>query len=63
MDLHQTLSGTRPDVAERMIFMTGGTFTPRSREFVDKVKNPCLDKPIDVKKVRSIIAALALKAG
>jgi signal transduction histidine kinase len=63
MDLHEQLSRTRPDVADRMIFMTGGTFTPKSREFAGKVKNPCVDKPIDIKKVRSIIAALAQKAG
>jgi signal transduction histidine kinase len=61
MDLHEKLMAIRPDAAARMIFMTGGTFTARSRDFVGTVKNPCIDKPIDVKKVRSIIAALAQK--
>jgi signal transduction histidine kinase len=56
MDLHQKLSENRPATAERMVFMTGGTFTERSREFVHRVSNSCIDKPIDVQQLRALVA-------
>ena len=37
MDLHEKLAELRPAIAERMVFMTGGAFTERSRDFVSKV--------------------------
>ena len=56
MELHQKLSMNRPATAERMVFMTGGTFTERSREFVHRVSNACIDKPIDVQQLRDLVA-------
>ncbi|HKQ68201.1 MAG TPA: response regulator [Polyangiaceae bacterium] len=57
MDLHQQLAATRPVMADRMVFMTGGAFSERSREFVRSVKNTCIDKPIDIKQLRSLVAS------
>jgi signal transduction histidine kinase len=57
MDLHEELSRQRPGIAKRMVFMTGGTFTARSREFVSRVPNPCIDKPIDMKAIRALVGA------
>jgi signal transduction histidine kinase len=56
MDLYEELVRLRPAMAERTIFMTGGTFTRKSREFVTRVKNPCIDKPIDMAALRSLLA-------
>jgi two-component system cell cycle sensor histidine kinase/response regulator CckA len=56
MDLHQRLAENRPATAARMVFMTGGTFTERSREFVSRISNPCVDKPIDVQQLRQLVA-------
>jgi signal transduction histidine kinase len=61
MELHQKLADNRPAIAERMIFMTGGTFTERSREFVHRVPNPCVDKPIDVQQLRELVAKRVLQ--
>ncbi len=55
MDVYEELSRAAPDVAARMVFMTGGTFTPRAKAFLDRVPNPRLDKPIDVKTLRAWI--------
>jgi CheY-like chemotaxis protein len=55
MDVYEELSLRAPDMAERIVFMTGGTFTPRARAFLDKVPNPRLDKPIDVRMLRNWI--------
>jgi len=56
MELHSKLNENRPATAERMIFMTGGTFTERSREFVRRVSNPCIDKPIETQRLRELVA-------
>jgi CheY-like chemotaxis protein len=56
MELHQKLAESRPATAARMIFMTGGTFSERSREFVSRVSNPCIDKPIDFSRLRELLA-------
>jgi AmiR/NasT family two-component response regulator len=44
-------------MAEQMVFMTGGTFSERSREFVGRVANACIDKPIDLGRLRSLLAS------
>jgi CheY-like chemotaxis protein len=56
MDLYEELLAVRPETAKRMVFMTGGTFTTRSREFVARVKNRCIDKPIDTATLRNLVA-------
>ncbi len=55
MDLHAELSIMAPEQAARMIFMTGGAFTPRAQAFLDDTRNPQLDKPISAKQLRATI--------
>jgi len=55
MDLHAVLARAAPDEAEKMIFLTGGTFTPRAQAFLDGVPNLRIDKPFDAKQLRAII--------
>jgi signal transduction histidine kinase len=61
MDLHQKLVEIRPAVAERMVFMTGGAFTERSRDFVSKVGNACIDKPIDVGQLKHLVTSTLVR--
>jgi CheY-like chemotaxis protein len=42
-------------LAERVVFMTGGAFTPRVREFLERVPNPCLEKPFDATRLLDLI--------
>jgi PAS domain S-box-containing protein len=56
MDLYAEIVRTSPKLAGRFVFMTGGAFTPRARAFVESVVNPCLEKPIDMGRVRSLVA-------
>jgi CheY-like chemotaxis protein len=56
MDLYAEVLRRAPKLAVRFVFMTGGAFTPRARAFVETVVNPCLEKPIDMRRLRSIIA-------
>ena len=57
MDLHEELVRVRPELARRIIFMTGGTFTPRTREFLAGVENPTLDKPFDLGALDALLRA------
>jgi CheY-like chemotaxis protein len=46
-----------PAQAERMVFMTGGAFTLRGRDFLDSVPNARVDKPFDVGALRALVRA------
>ncbi|HET6280764.1 MAG TPA: response regulator [Polyangia bacterium] len=58
MDLHAALAKMAPDQADRIVFMTGGAFTTRAREFLGEVRNARLEKPFDVNTLRALIYSL-----
>jgi CheY-like chemotaxis protein len=45
IDVYERLLATHPQMAERIVFITGGAFTQRAREFILRVPNPRLEKP------------------
>jgi PAS domain S-box-containing protein len=55
MDLHRELREAHPDQAARVIFLTGGAFTPRARAFLERVPNPRIEKPFDLEQVRALV--------
>jgi CheY-like chemotaxis protein len=55
MDLHATLAERDPATAARMIFMTGGAFTARARDFLDRVPNARLEKPFTMPVLEALI--------
>ncbi|HSO33967.1 MAG TPA: response regulator [Labilithrix sp.] len=57
MEIYAELLRIAPDQAERVIFLTGGAFTERAREFLDCVPNTCVEKPFEVSNILAIIAA------
>jgi len=61
--LHEHIRGLDPRQAERMVFMTGGVFTVRAREFLETVKNERLSKPFDVDALIALVRARAPAAG
>lgn len=58
MDLYAELMRLVPLEAEKVVFMTGGAFTSRAREFLDQVPNPRLEKPFDAGSVRALVRGL-----
>jgi len=58
MDLYEQLAGSDRELARRMIFLTGGAFTPRARAFLAQVPNPRLEKPMRRDDLRSVLDAL-----
>ncbi|MDI3285284.1 PAS domain S-box protein [Polyangium sp. 15x6] len=58
VDVHEALRQRAPDVAARLVFVTGGAFTPRMRAFLEEVRNPQLEKPFDLPKLRALLRQL-----
>jgi hypothetical protein len=55
MDLHGALAAEAPEVVARMMFLTGGAFTPAARRFADEHREVCIDKPFDVLALRDLV--------
>ena len=55
MDLHAWLSTQNPRLAGQVVFVTGGAFTPRAREYLSQVDNIRLEKPFDVAHFKRIV--------
>jgi PAS domain S-box-containing protein/excisionase family DNA binding protein len=64
MDVYRQLA---PAPRERLIFMTGGVFTPQVRQFLDSVPNTRLEKPMDLDTLAALldarVAALDARGG
>ncbi|MFK7988079.1 MAG: ATP-binding protein [Sandaracinaceae bacterium] len=58
VDVHAWVTEHRPDMAARMLFMTGGTFTPRARAFLAAEGRPHLKKPFTLDQVERAVRSL-----
>ncbi len=58
MDLHAWMQQHTPWLAPRVIFMTGGAFTPRAQAFLDSFPGRKLSKPISAGRLRGMIGEL-----
>ena len=58
MDLYEWLVQTHPILASRVVFITGGVFTPRAREFLKRVANLRVEKPFEVDNFRRMLREL-----
>ena len=55
MDLHRELTRVAPEQAARMIFLTGGAFTPAAQRFLADDSHEYVEKPFDSANLRAII--------
>ncbi len=55
MEFYAELAQRLPHLAERVIFVSGGAFTPDAQAFLDQVKNERLDKPFRPATVRDVV--------
>ncbi|MBU1533777.1 response regulator, partial [Myxococcota bacterium] len=55
MDLHLWVKNTYPALARKFVFMTGGVFTPKAREYLSQVDNLVVEKPFDLKALKKLI--------
>jgi CheY-like chemotaxis protein len=59
MQLHGEVTRRAPGQAARIVFMTGGAFTPRAQAFLTGAANSRLDKPFTPSELRAIVAQVA----
>jgi CheY-like chemotaxis protein len=55
MDLHHALSIVAPELAKKMMFLTGGAFTEKAQSFLAEPPKEHIEKPFDATNLRSIV--------
>lgn len=55
IDVHEAIRRARPGVEDRIVFLTGGAFTQRTRDFLRSMPNRTLDKPVDPALLLSLV--------
>jgi signal transduction histidine kinase/ActR/RegA family two-component response regulator len=60
-DVYAEIATTRPELARRFVFMTGGAFTPKSEAFLASVQVPVLAKPFDIERLRQLVQQASLR--
>ncbi len=52
---YAALGELAPALQSRVVFLTGGAFTPRAQSFLAQVRNPRIDKPFDPDALRAFV--------
>lgn len=55
IELFERIRALAPDLTKRVVFITGGAFTPAARRFLEEVDNERLDKPFEVRNLRALV--------
>ncbi len=55
MEFHGEMRKINAEYANRIIFLTGGAFTPAARAFLDEVGNQRVEKPFDPQHLRDLV--------
>jgi two-component system cell cycle sensor histidine kinase/response regulator CckA len=59
MEIYARTVARRPALAHRFVFITGGAFTDRARDFIAEVPNPVVEKPFDLATIRRVVEKMA----
>jgi FixJ family two-component response regulator len=60
MDLHSWIATQYPELAGRVVFVTGGAFTRAASEYVTRVGNLRVEKPYEKEKLEKLVADLVV---
>jgi PAS domain S-box-containing protein len=63
IELVEELQRVAPEQAQRLIFLSGGVFTEQTREALDRIGAPYLEKPITANELRGWVVRIAKRAG
>jgi CheY-like chemotaxis protein len=59
MELYREIVRLHPKIAPRVVFLSGGAFTPEANAFLDGVSNARMDKPFDHRELRAMVQRFA----
>ena len=62
-EIYQALRDEHPELVDRFVFMTGGAFTPRTRDFLRSVNNPRLEKPFATEEIDQLLERRPINRG
>ncbi len=62
MDLAERVARDAPELLPRLVFITGGACTERSRQFLERGGFPSLEKPIEPRALREAVEEVARRA-
>ena len=54
--LYAALATLKPELASRVVFLTGGVFTDAARTFLQQTRNPTMEKPFKAEVMRAVVA-------
>ncbi|WP_059439572.1 ATP-binding protein, partial [Anaeromyxobacter sp. PSR-1] len=63
MELYRSLRERAPELAGRVVFLTGGAFTPAARTFLEQEPVECVEKPFELETIRALLARRLVTAG
>jgi PAS domain S-box-containing protein len=61
MDVEERLTAVAPDVVANIVYLTGGAFTDRARQFL-AAGRPYLEKPVEAQALRARVAELVKRS-
>ncbi|HVH44604.1 MAG TPA: ATP-binding protein [Labilithrix sp.] len=59
LDMYGVIQRKHPELLSRVVFISGGVFTPKLSSFIENVSNPCLRKPFTKNELERAIEAVA----
>ncbi|MBM7118293.1 ATP-binding protein [Archangium primigenium] len=63
MDFHAALHRLRPELTGRVIFLTGGAFTPQARSFLERIPNRRVEKPFNARALLEVTREVLASVG
>ena len=61
IELYRAIRESSADVAERVVFMTGGAYTTEGHEFLAQLPNSWLEKPFDLSALKAVARQRSLE--
>ena len=62
MELHQWLENINPALADQVVFVSGGAFTPNAAKYLQEAGNLQVEKPFDATSLKKLVGELVLAA-
>ena len=63
MDVYADFKSRDPDLARRMVFLSGGAVTQKARDFYEQVPNTKIEKPFDAARLRAVVQGFVKGSG
>jgi CheY-like chemotaxis protein len=63
IDFYEKLLTDAAELAERVVFLTGGAFTPRAAEFIESVPNRSVYKPLSPGEILELVQRVVRSKG